>query len=256
MPNLPSVFKSPKGGTEPVVAEQAGHLPVIDLSTRARQVAFWAAVTATASNGPYVAALARYLAAGFSPPIPRMTRLLASVSVLTGAPALVVQEASLASQSQPEIKVPARLSTVFMLIFAGPAVSTRILQLIVLGGGRADTSQLDLYEEDTLASSVEMAAWGPCLGLALLFASRSFAKGGLAGWARRLFALAGILAIVGGSITLLGKLLSVSSLQTLGRFVCLPSWVILLPAAEAVTAWLLRGRGRLSEGPRARPVSR
>ncbi len=74
---------------------------------------------ATASNGPYVAALARYPAAGFSPPIPRMTRLLASVSFFTSAPALIVQEAGLTSQLRPEIKVPAPLSMVFMLIFAG-----------------------------------------------------------------------------------------------------------------------------------------
>jgi hypothetical protein len=255
MPNLLSTWKSPKGEAEHMLADQASSRSIIDLSPRARQVSFWATVIALASYVPYFAALARYLAAGFSPPVPKMTRIVASVSVFAGAPAMGVQVASLASQSRPETKVPARLSTVFMLIFAGSAVSTRILQLIVLGGKRAGTSQLDLYEENSLANSIEMFAWGPCQGLALLFASRMFATGGLVGWARRLFALAGILESAGGSITLLGKLLSVSSLQSLGRLVCLPAWVILQPAAEAVTVWLLRGRGRPSEGLPARPVS-
>ena len=199
MPKLPSVFKSLKGGAESMVADQASSNPlVIELSPRARQVSFWAAVIAVASYVPYFAALARYLVAGFSPPIPRMTRILASVSILIGAPAQVVRVASLASQSRPETKVPARLSTVFMLIYACPAVSTRILQLIVLGRREAGTSQLDLYEENSLANSIEMVAWGPCLGLALLFASRMFATGGLVGWARHLFALTGILDIAGG----------------------------------------------------------
>jgi hypothetical protein len=141
MPNLPSVFKSPKGGAESMAADQASSSrSVIDLSPRAHQVSFWAAVIAAASYGPYFAALARYMAVGFSPPVPRMTRILATVSVFTSAPALVVQVASLASQSRAKMKVPARLSTVFMLIFAGPAVSTWILQLIVLGGRGAGTS--------------------------------------------------------------------------------------------------------------------
>jgi hypothetical protein len=248
MPHVPSVFKSPQGGAESLAAAQASSNPfVIELSPHARRASFWAAVMAAASYVPYFAALARYLAAGFSPPIPRMTRILASVSILIGAPATVVHVASLASHSRPETKIPARLSTVFMLIYAGPAVSTRILQLIVLGRRGAGTSQLDLYEENSLANSIEMIAWGPCLGLALLFASRMFATGGLVGWARRLFALTGILDIVGGSITLLGNLLSVSSLQSLGRFVCLPAWAILQPAAQAITVWLLRERGRATD---------
>jgi hypothetical protein len=115
-------------------------------------------VFAAASYVPYFAALAGYLAVGFSPPVPRMTRIVASLSIFTSAPALLVQVASLASQSQPKIKVPARLSTVFMLIFAGSALSTRILQFIVLSGRGEGTSQLDLYEENSLANVIEMFA--------------------------------------------------------------------------------------------------
>jgi len=40
---------------------------------------------------------------------------------------------------------------------------------------------------------------------------------------------------------------SASSLQWLGLHVSLPAWAVLVPAAKAVTVWLLRGRGRASE---------
>jgi hypothetical protein len=82
-----------------------------------------------------------------------------------------------------------------------------------------------------------------------------FASSGLAGWARRLFFLSGILAIAGGFISMLGNLLSASSIQSVGLLVSLPAWTILLLAAEAMTAWLLRGSGHPSEALPARPVS-
>jgi hypothetical protein len=50
-----------------------------------------------ASFVPYLAALGWYMAAGFSPPPPTMTRVLASVSIIMCAPALVVLVASLAA---------------------------------------------------------------------------------------------------------------------------------------------------------------
>jgi hypothetical protein len=127
------------------------------------------------------------------------------------------------------------------------AVSIRIEQVIIILGGGAGTSQLDLYVANSPAQWIELLAWGPYLGLALLFASRMFATVGLAGWTRLLFALAGILAIAGWSISMLGNLLSVSSLQSLGLLVCLPFWTILLLVAEAMTARLLRGRGRTAD---------
>lgn len=255
MSNLPSIFRSPRGEAEHMAADEASSRSVIDLSPRARQVSFWAAVIAIASFVPYFAALAWYMAAGFSPPPPTMTRILASVSVFIGEPALVVQVAGLASQSRPKTDVLARLSMVFMLIFAGLAVSSRILQLIVILGGGAGTSPLDLYVANSPAQWIEFLAWGPCLGLGFLFVSRMFASSGLSGWARRLFVLAGILAIVGGVISMLGNLLSASSIQSVGLLVSLPAWTILLLAAEAMTAWLLRGRGHPSEALPARPVS-
>jgi hypothetical protein len=61
------------------------------------------------------------------------------------------------------------------------------------------------------------------------------------------FALAGILAIVGGAIAMLGDLLSSSSLQSLGLRISLPAWTILLLAALAMTAWLFRERGRTAD---------
>lgn len=254
MPNLPSVFKSPKGRVASLDANHANRSSFIDLSTRVRQVVFWAAMITIASIGLYFVAYAWYLAACFTPPPPTLTRALASVSIFIAAPALVVQVAGLARQSQLKTDVLARLSTVFMFIYASLAVGTRILQLIVVLSGGAGTSQLDLYVANSLAQWIELLAWGPCLGLALLFASRMYASGGLAGWVRRLFALAGILAIAGGSISLLGNLLSVFFLLSLGTLVCLPAWTILLLAAEAITAWLLRGRGSPSEGLPARQV--
>jgi hypothetical protein len=43
---------------------------------------------------------------------------------------------------------------------------------------------------------------------------------------------------------MLGDLLSSSSLQSLGLLICLPGWTILLFAALAFTAWLVRRLGR------------
>jgi len=97
---LPSAFKNPQGEAEYMAAYDASsNRLVIDLSPRARQVSFWAAVIATASNGLYLAAVAWYMPAGFSPPQPTMTRILASVSVFLFAPAMVVLVAILASGS-------------------------------------------------------------------------------------------------------------------------------------------------------------
>jgi hypothetical protein len=45
MSNLPSIFKSPRGEAEHMVADEASsNRMVIDLSPRVRQVSFWAAV--------------------------------------------------------------------------------------------------------------------------------------------------------------------------------------------------------------------
>jgi hypothetical protein len=254
MNKLPSLTKNLRGEAEHQTASEASssRLPLA-LSSRARCISFWAAATVTASNGIYLVALAWYMNAGFSGPEPAMTRILASLSVFSGAPALVVLVAALGSQYRPKANILARLSLVFAFIFASLAVANRILQFFVLSG-LGDPSLLDLYVAKSPAQLMEFIAFGPFQGSALILASRMFPAGGLSGWARRLFALAGILTFTGGTIFILGRIAGTSFPlpPEVGLLISLPSWAILFPAATAVTTWLLRRAGGASESLLAR----
>jgi hypothetical protein len=146
----------------------------------------------------------------------------------------------LGSQYRPAVNTWARLSLVFAVIFAALAVMSRILQFVFLAG-QGDPHLLDLYTARSLAQYAEFLAFGPFFGGALLFASRMFPSSGVDRWARRLFALSGLLTFIGGSIFILLSLAgpSFSLSPQVGLLISLPAWVILYPAAIGLTAWLL-----------------
>lgn len=242
MTTSPSMFEGSTEAAELSAAHNTYSDPSrIHLPPRVRRLAFWTAVVATAAAVPYFAAIALYVAAGFSGLPPMSTRILASLSDFLFVPAMVVLVASLASQSRPESKILARLSVAILLIFSGLVYGLRILQLLIIFGRAVGGTSLDLYALNTPASTAAMFAWGPAIGSAVILASRMFTSGGLGVWARRLFVLWGILAIAGWSLTIVGSVLegSLPTVMVLGIIVRVTSYVF-PPASTAVVVWLLR----------------
>lgn len=214
-------------------ARTDGALSPWELSPQARQTAFWAGAVLTGANIIYLIGFSFYAIAGFEGLPPAATRLLASLSVLFGAPPLVVLFAALVSKANPL----ARLALVFATGFTLLAIANRISQILILAG-TGDLSAFDLYTPGSLAQIMEFIAFGPLQGLALLFGSKLFPTGGLSGWTRRLFSLAGLFTLVGGTVFILLQT-TVSFIgipPVVGLLICLPAWVILYPAgATAAT---------------------
>jgi hypothetical protein len=228
----------------------------LDLSQRARQVSFWAAVTATAAGLPYFAAIALYVAAGFSGMPPTGTRLLAAASDLVFAPAIVILIASLSSQARTTARLAARLSLVILLGFAGLILVLRTLDLMIIAGWAPAGGQLEMYAANTPASNAIMFAWGPAIGLGVILASRLFVGGGVAAWVRRLFVWWGILAIAGWILTILDTMIGASSASLIVGAAAVRVTSYMFPVlATALAAWLLRGGAYVQDRLRTRPAS-
>lgn len=126
------------------------------------------------------------------PPIV-FTRLVASLSVFLGAPAVAVLLVSVSvRRRQAASLVAVGAASLFALI----AVANRIVQIGVLATPPGTVPRaLDLYVPGSVANVAEISAWDLCLGVACIAAALAVAAE--AKWLRRFLAMTGLLALAG-----------------------------------------------------------
>jgi hypothetical protein len=169
--------------------------------------------------------------AGFPMPPRQPTRLVAALSVLGSAPALVAFAYSM------RILRPTGATTVafaLSMIFAALAVANRLIQLVALPAlGKQWSLQLDVYATNALAQGAEMLAWGGLFGvvtLVLVAAIREVA-GTLPA---RLLGVAGMMSLVAGLVYALTAVATLSDwIGGAAAGVGGLAWAIVWPASAA-----------------------
>jgi hypothetical protein len=187
------------------------------------------------ASAVYVAALLLNAIAGMPMPPIRATRIIASLSVFAGAPALVWFVMMIAMRRSAQHPVAARVVVAAISVFAATAILNRVVQLaIVTQSVSGIGTQLDLYVTATPANFVEMFAWDFCLGVVAISASRLLTEPAET-WPRRTFALAGLLLLIGELLYLVSVLqLGGLPIALAGMGFSVAAWVLGLPAA---TLW-------------------
>ena len=190
----------------------------------------WAARIFVISMAAYVLALIPNAVAGMPLPPVFLTKLLASIATFAAAPAFLFFVSGCARLRVSAHPVAARVALVSTVVFAATALVNRIAQMALLLGGPG-TPSLDLYRTGSVANFLEMFAWDFCLGVAAASLSVLFAPPAEA-WVRRLFALAGAVALLGEAMYLLSTV-PVGSPATSGLGIAASTsvWVLLLPIA-------------------------
>jgi len=188
----------------------------------------WPAYVFLAATAVYVAALLLNGLAGMPMPPVVATRVVASLSVLGGAPALVWFVTLIASRRSSRHPAAARVAVTAVALFAIVAVTNRVLQLAI---ATQLVSGPDLYVAPSPANFAEMFAWDFCLGVVAIALSLLLTETAESS-SRRTFVFAGLL-LMGGELTFL---LSVASLGGLpialvGMAFSVAAWVIVLPVA-------------------------
>ena len=205
------------------------------LTTRAlgRSVS-WPAYAFLAATAVYVAALLLNGVAGMPMPPIVATRVVASLSVFAGAPALVWFVVLIARSRSSRHPVAARVALTAVAVFAVVAITNRVLQLAI---ATQLISEPDLYVAPSPANFAEMFAWDFCLGVVAL-SLRLLLTETAESSCRRTFVVAGLL-LLGGELTFL---LSVANLGGLavaltGMALSVAAWVVALPAAVLWTTF-------------------
>jgi hypothetical protein len=203
----------------------------------------------------YVAALLPNAFVGMPMPPIFITRLIASLSVFVGAPALVWMVV-LIVRGRPSKRILSRIALLAAIAFATIAILNRVVQLAILTqpGGHID-ARFDLYTSFSPANFVEMLAWDFCLGITAVAVGRLLLDP-TETWASRIFAGAGLLMIVGELLYVM-TLLEVggSTIGFVGMGVSVVAWVLGLPTG-AVCLVIAARRTRATAGPRSSVTAR
>jgi hypothetical protein len=170
------------------------------------------------------------------PPI-EATRVVASLSVFAGAPALLWFVVLIARRRSSRHPVAARVALTAAAVFAVVAITNRVLQLAIAA---QLVSEPDLYVAPSAANFAEMFAWDFCLGVLAISLSLLLTETAESS-SRRTFIVAGLLLLVGE----LAFLISVANLGGLpialtGIAFSVTAWVVALPAAVLWTTFAAR----------------
>lgn len=182
----------------------------------------WSAWSLLTANVIYVAALLPEALSGWPMPPIVFTRLVASLSVFLGAPAIAVLLVSVAVRRRQAASL---VTTAAASMFALIAVANRIVQIVVLATpARIVPRALDLYVPGSVANFAEMSAWDFCLGVACM--SAALAVPAEAKWLRRFLAMTGLLALA-GQLCYLAGLFGVggAAVGLAGMLVSVAAWV-------------------------------
>lgn len=181
----------------------------------------WSAWSLLTGNLIYVAALLPEALSGWPMPPIVFTRLVASLSVFLGVPAIAVLVASMVRRRQAASLVAIGAATLFALIL----VTNRIVQIGVLATPAGTVPRaLDLYVPGSVANVAEISAWDLCLGVACM--SAALAVPAKAKWLRRFLAMTGLLALAGQFFYLAGLLgVGGAAVGLAGMLVSVTAWV-------------------------------
>ena len=157
------------------------------------QLVRWSAWAVLGANAVYVVALVPDALAGWPTPPVAFTGLVASLSILLGAPAIAVLFIGMAHQGPRAAFWTAATAAV---LYAAIAVANRILQWAIIATPTGPIPRtLDLYTANGPANFAEFFAWDLCLGIACVAAATSVIKD--ARWPRRFLAGTGALLLAG-----------------------------------------------------------
>jgi hypothetical protein len=197
----------------------------------------WAAYAFLAATAVYVAALVLNGVAGMPMPPIVATRVLASLSVFAGAPALVWFVVLIARRRSSRHRVAARVALTAVAVFAVVAITNRVLQLAIAA---QLVSEPDLYVAPSPANFAEMFAWDFCLGVVAISLSLILTETAEAS-PRRIFVIAGLL-LLGGELTFLISVANLGGLPIAltGMAFSVAAWVVALPAAVLWTTFAAR----------------
>ncbi len=207
------------------------------MSTAGRRLGLWSSVALAAVGAGYVVALgvgfARF---GLDEPITDPLLSVLEVLTLAAAPAIVVLMAAIHDRAPPARKVHGLVALAFGTLCAGTTGAVHFVELTATrqqGGGGI------VWPSPTYAA--ELLAWDVFLGLALLFAARTFDRRTRERTPRRLLLLGGILCLAGT----VGPVVGDMRLQLVGVF----GYAAVLPVGAAVLArWFARAGADLDRG--------
>lgn len=210
----------------------------------------WSSYAFLAATGVYAAALFINALRGMPmPPIPT-TRLIASLTVFVGAPALVWLVWAIARGSELEDRAAARAAQIAVSLFALGAILNRVFQLAILAGATGPIwGRLDLYVASSPASFIELLAWDGLLGVTAICLSRLLVTRNEK-MPSRLFAAAGVLMLAGEVLYLLALLgVAPALIAPAAMGSSIVGWVIGMPAAVLVTAITAQRKKHLALTP-------
>lgn len=165
------------------------------------------------------------------------TRVVASLSVFAGAPALLWFVVLIARRRVSRHPVAARVAFTAVAVFAVVAMMNRVLQLAIAA---QLVSEPDLYVAPSPANFAEMFAWDFCLGVVALSLSLLLTETAEV-LPRRIFVFAGVL-LLSGELTFLISVANLGGLPIAltGMVLSVAAWVVALPAAVLWTALAAR----------------
>ncbi len=167
------------------------------------------------------------------PPI-AATRVIASLSVFAGAPALVWFVVLVARRRSPRHPIAAPVALAAVAVFAVVAMTNRVLQLAIAAHL---VSEPDLYVVPSPANFAEMFAWDFCLGVLAISLSLLLTETAESS-SRRTFVVAGLL-LLGGEMAFLISVANLGGLPIAlaGMAFSIAAWVVALPAAVLWTTF-------------------
>jgi len=197
----------------------------------------WPAYAFLAATAVYVAALLLNAMAGMPMPPIVATRVVASLSVLAGAPALVWFVILIARPRSSRHPVAARVALTAVAVFAVVAITNRVLQLAIAA---QLVSEPDLYVVPSPANFAEMFAWDLCLGVLAMALSLLLTETAQTS-SRHTFMIAGLL-LLSGELTFLMSVANLGGLPIAmtGMVFSVAAWVVAFPTAVFLTTFAAR----------------
>jgi hypothetical protein len=177
------------------------------------RIGMWAAILGIAIYAGYLVTGFVWLFSGglrspdpYRPPDPYMAIL--QVLLLLMDVALVVVLAAVHGQAPPQRRTFSLVALAFAILFAGLTISVHFVWLTVLRRLPADAVPALLRPDPwpSLLLALDLLAWGPVLGLALLAAAPAIGEGKLQTAIQLALLLGGLLSLAGGLGPALGDL--------------------------------------------------
>lgn len=178
-----------------------------------RRLGLWSAIIEVFLGTAYIIAGLIWLALGESTSSSRFQPsesflIVFQLIMLLSAPPLVVLMAAVHSYAPRDSRVYSLAALAFTILFAAITSGNRFIQLTVVR--QIGVAQLPSYLHPNAWPAAPLAldilAWGPFLGLALLFASRVFSGGGLQTSLRVSMTLGGAFCVAGALGPALGDM--------------------------------------------------